>query len=149
MLRMNILVSACLLGVNCRYNGTGISHESVQKLSNSHHLIPVCPEILGGLGIPRLPAEIIDGNVISINREDVTDNYKKGAEETLKLAKLFNCKLAVLKERSPSCGCGTVYDGSFKGILTEGDGVTAALLMENGIKVIGESQVISYFGVRL
>ncbi|NLH01038.1 MAG: DUF523 domain-containing protein [Clostridiales bacterium] len=142
---MNILVSACLLNVNCRYNGTGILHSSVLKLMASHQLIPVCPELFGGLCTPRPPAEIIEGRVVNIAGNDVTEAYEKGAEETLKLAKLFNCKLAVLKERSPSCGHGTIYDGSFTATLTEGNGITADLLIKNGIEVIGESEVLDYF----
>ena len=146
---MNILVSACLLDVHCRYDGSGMLHNSVANLPNSHHLIPVCPEILGGLGIPRPPAEIKEGRVVSFTGADITENYVIGAEETLKLAKLFNCKLAILKERSPSCGSGTIYDGSFTGILTDGNGITAELLRQNGIEVIGESKIIDYFGLKL
>ena len=146
---MNILVSACLLNVHSRYDGSGMLHSSVANLLSSHQLIPVCPELFGGLGIPRPPAEISDGSVINFNGEDITENYEKGAEETLKLAKLFNCKLAILKERSPSCGSGTIYDGSFTGVLTEGNGITAKLLMKNGIEVIGESKIIDYFGLKL
>lgn len=144
---MNILVSACLLNVQCRYDGSGMLHSSVEKLMSAHHLIPVCPEIFGGLGIPRPPAELKDDRVISYIGEDITDNYKIGAEETLKLAKLYNCKLAILKERSPSCGFGAVYDGSFTGIKIEGNGMTAKLLSENGIEVIGETKISDYFGI--
>ena len=135
---MNILVSACLLDVKCRYDGSGMLNSEVEAILASHHLIPVCPEILGGLGIPRSPAELKDNRIISIKGKDFTDNYINGAEETLKLAKLYNCKLAILKERSPSCGFGSVYDGSFTKKLIAGYGITAELLFKNGIEVIGE-----------
>ena len=138
---MNILISACLLGVNCRYDGTGIFIEQLHALKKKYHLIPVCPEIFGGLKTPRDPAEIILDKVITKNGEDVTENYKKGANETLKLAKFYDCKLAILKERSPSCGYGKIYDGTFSGMLIDGNGVTAELLIENGITVMGESQI--------
>ena len=146
---MNILVSACLLNVHCRYDGSGILHSAVNKLLNSHHLIPVCSEVFGGLSIPRLPAEIVNGHVMTFSGEDVTENYNRGAAEALMLAKLYNCKLAILKERSPSCGSGTIYDGSFKGVLIEGNGITADLLRANGVEVIGESQILDYFRIKL
>ena len=111
---MNILVSACLLGVECRYNGRGVLIPQAEELLSRHHLIPVCPEILGGLATPRIPAERVG---------------------------LYGCQAAILKERSPSCGSGQVYDGTFTGTLTEGDGVCAACLKEHGIRVYGESQV--------
>lgn len=141
---MNILVSACLLGINCRYDGSGFLNSELKTLLDSHCVIPICPEIYGGLSTPRPQAEISNGKVLSISGEDVTDKFYKGAEETLKLAKLFGCKLAILKERSPSCGCGTIYDGSFSGTLVSGNGITAELLMRNGIKVIGESAAAAY-----
>lgn len=138
---MNILVSACLLGVECRYNGRGVLEPQVKALLERHHLIPVCPEIMGGLATPRTPAERKDGRVITRDGEDVTSAYEKGAVEALKLAQLFGCRAAILKERSPSCGSGRIYDGTFTGKLTEGEGVCAGLLGEHGIKVYGESQI--------
>lgn len=104
-------------------------------------MIPVCPEILGGLPTPRVPAEKIDGKVKTEDGIDVTEKYIKGAEEAVHLAKLFGCKFAVMKERSPACGSGKVYDGSFSNILTDGYGVTAELFTKNGIKVFGESEI--------
>ncbi len=136
---MKILVSACLLGVSCRYDGTGEMREEVKELMEHHHLIPVCPEILGGLKTPRCPAERRGDRVVTKDGEDVTESYRRGAEETLKLAKLFGCSGAILKERSPSCGCGKIYDGTFTKTLTEGDGVTAQLLKAQGIPVLGDS----------
>ncbi len=138
---MNILVSACLLGVQCRYDGTGALAEGIKKLMEEHTLIPVCPEIMGGLATPRDPAERSGDKVVTKDGADVTENYQKGAMETLKLAKLYQCSCAVLKERSPSCGCGRIYDGSFSRKLVDGNGMTAELLLENGIQVKGESQI--------
>lgn len=138
---MNILVSACLLGVQCRYDGTGALTEGIKKLMEEHTLIPVCPEIMGGLATPRDSAERSGDKVVTKDGSDVTENYQKGAMETLKLAKLYHCSCAVLKERSPSCGCGRIYDGSFGRKLVDGNGMTAELLLENGIQVKGESQI--------
>ena len=106
-----------------------------------HTLIPVCPEILGGLATPRDPAERVGDRVLTKHGADVTDNYQKGAEEALRLARLYECTCAILKERSPSCGCGRIYDGTFSRTLTEGDGITAQLLKAHGIQVKGESQL--------
>lgn len=138
---MNILISACLLGVNCRYDGGGKLIEEIDKLKEKYNLIPVCPEVYGGLQTPREPAEIIDGKVINREGKDITENFIKGANETLHLAKLYNCKYAILKERSPSCGFGQVYDGTFSGNLVKGNGITAELLSKNYIKIIGESEI--------
>lgn len=137
----NILVSACLLGVACRYDGKGKPNEAVIALKEKYNLIPVCPEIMGGLPTPRLPSEIRGETVIMENGEDVTDKYSKGAEETLRLARLFGCGKAVLKEKSPSCGSGRIYDGTFSKTLTEGNGVTAGMLLANGIRVAGETEI--------
>lgn len=138
---MNILISACLLGVNCRYNGTGGLREELPKLMAKHCLIPICPEQLGGLPTPRPPAECRDGRVITDEGSDVTDAFQRGASEALKLARLYSCRYAILKERSPSCGTGRIYDGTFSGVLAEGDGITAALLKSYGIRVFGESEI--------
>ena len=138
---MNILVSACLLGVECRYDGRGVLMSQAEELLSRHHLIPVCPEIMGGLATPRTPAERTGSGVVTRDGEDVTAAYEKGAWEVLKLAQLYGCQAAILKERSPSCGSGQVYDGTFTGTLTKGDGVCAACLKEHGIRVYGESQV--------
>ena len=138
---MNILVSACLLGVECRYNGKGVLEPEIEALLHTHHLIPVCPEIMGGLATPRTPAERIQGRVVTRDGEDVTMAYQKGAEAALKLAQLYGCRAAILKERSPSCGRGQIYDGTFTGRLIPGDGVCAGLLEQHGIKVYGESRI--------
>jgi uncharacterized protein YbbK (DUF523 family) len=138
---MNILVSACLLGINVRYDGKSKLVEKIKILSKEHNLIPICPEIYGGMTTPREPSEKIGDSIISKTGEDVTDKFVKGAEETLKLAKFFDCKYAILKERSPSCGYGKIYDGTFSGKLVDGNGLTADLLAKNGIKIIGESEL--------
>lgn len=138
---MNILVSACLLGVECRYNGKGVLSPEVRELMGSHHLIPVCPEIMGGLATPRTPAERSGERVVARDGEDVTAAYERGAAQVLALARLYGCRAAILKERSPSCGSGQIYDGTFSGRLVQGEGVCAWLLKENGIKVYGESRV--------
>lgn len=138
---MNILVSACLLGVHCRYDGNGGLQEEIKELSKKHNLIPVCPEIYGGLATPRNPAERIGERIITKLGEDVTIQYIKGAEEVLALCKLYDCHYAILKERSPSCGFGKIYDGTFSGRLIEGNGVTAQLLAEHGVTVFGESRI--------
>ena len=138
-----ILVSACLLGICCRYDGRGNPNDAVLSLLNRDDitLIPVCPEQLGGLSTPRIPSERRGERVVNRAGEDVTSQFIRGAEEALRIAKLYGCQVAVLKERSPSCGCGRIYDGNFSGKLTDGDGVTAELLRREGIKVYGESQV--------
>ncbi|MBR2972528.1 MAG: DUF523 domain-containing protein [Clostridia bacterium] len=137
----NILVSACLLGIGCRYDGKHKANPEVLKLKERYNLIPVCPEIFGGLPTPRVPSERIGDKVMMKDGRDVTENYQKGAEEALELCRIYNIKTAILKERSPSCGKGFVYDGTFTGVLTERDGVTAELLLSAGIRVIGESEI--------
>ena len=137
---MTILVSACLLGCPCRYDGTAKADPRVLALMERHTLIPVCPEQLGGLPTPRLPSERREGGVFDRGGKDVTAQYRQGAEEVLRLARLYGCTHAVLKERSPSCGSGQIYDGSFSYVLVPGSGVAAELLAQNGITVLGESQ---------
>jgi len=135
------LCSACLLGVNCRYDGKNALNTRVVELLEKETLIPVCPEQLGGLPTPREPAEIVGKRVITKSGKDVTENFMRGARETLKIAKLFDVKEAVLKQGSPSCGCGRIYDGTFSGRTVRGDGVTAALLKRHGIKVVTEEDL--------
>ena len=137
---MKILVSACLLGVRCRYDGKSKPHPAVERLLEQHTLIPVCGEIFGGLPTPRVSAERQGERVVNADGRDVTAAYRRGAEEVLRLAERYGCKAAILKERSPSCGSGRIYDGTFTGTLTDGWGVTAELLRDHGICVIGESE---------
>lgn len=146
---MNILISACLLGVNCKYSGGSNKADELLKHMGDAAFIPVCPEQLGGLSTPRLPAEIAEnGDYIEIldnQGKNVTSQFMAGAEEVLKIAKLYDCKYAILKERSPSCGSSEVYDGSFQGRVRSGRGVTAALLEKNGIKVYSEENFDKLF----
>ena len=135
-----ILVSACLLGEPCRYDGKSKPCPAVLSLRSTHRLIPVCPEVAGGLPTPRTPSEIVGDRVLMRDGRDVTEEYQKGAREALALALTHECDTAILKERSPSCGCGRIYDGTFSGTLKNGNGITAALLLENGIRVLGESE---------
>lgn len=135
----NIIVSSCLLGKNCKYNGGNNSNEMVKKLSDNYNLIEVCPEVMGGLPIPRFPSEIKNGKVINNQGEDVSKNYLIGAEKTLEIAINNNVKYAILKENSPSCGFGIIYDGSFNHKKIRGNGVTADLLYKNGIVILNEN----------
>lgn len=134
-----ILVSACLAGLRCKWNLESVEHPAVSRLFRGGLAIPVCPEQLGGLSTPREPSEIRDGRVYAKGGRDVTEEYARGAEETLSIAKAFACRSAILKSRSPSCGCGRVYDGTFSGRLVPGDGVAAAMLKAHGIAVYDES----------
>ena len=145
---MKMLVSACLLGEPCRYDGKSKPCEAVLQLRERYTLIPVCPEVMGGLPTPRIPSECqADGTVRNRGGEDVTAAYRKGAEAVLSVAKENGCSVAILKERSPACGKGRIYDGTFSKTLTDGNGVCAELLLRNGIRVIGESELHTEFGV--
>lgn len=145
------LCSACLLGINCRYDGQSKPDRKVLELAKKEVLIPVCPEQLGGQPTPRFNSEIQGGDgknvlegtakVREINGNDITVHFIRGAEETLKIAQLFVVKEAILKQKSPSCGCGKIYDGTFSGKLIDGDGVTTALLKKQGLKVITEEEL--------
>lgn len=137
----HLLISACLLGLRCRYDGESRPIMQMVALMEQYHLVPICPEQLGGLPTPRDPAERQGSTVRTRAGADVSEQYSRGAQQALHLARLYGCKAAILKERSPSCGSGEIYDGSFTGRLTDGDGVTAALLKENGIAVYGESEI--------
>lgn len=133
------LVSACLLGINCKYNGKNNLSAKVLKLKeNGEILIPVCPEQLGGLETPRSRVELLGNEArVKVNEQHgvrvVTSSLNKGAREVLKIAELYGIKEAILKQRSPSCGSGKIYDGNFSGTVIKGDGITTALLKQNGI----------------
>ena len=135
-----ILVSACLVGLNCKYNGGNNYNEEVFNLVKDGKAIPVCPEQLGGLKTPRAPAEIkvIDGKKRVINNEgiDVTEQFEKGAEEVLKLVERLDITKAILQARSPSCGVGKIYSGNFDGELVDGNGILVDLLLKNGVEVV-------------
>ncbi len=148
MKKNRILISACLLGINCRYDNEIRPCSKIIQLTDKFLCIPVCPEQSGGLSTPRIPSYILKGNgfdvlagkgkVITFKGKDVTDNFLLGAQEALKIAQLTGCTQAVLKERSPSCGVKYIYN---KDILVEGCGVTTALLMKNGFTVRSEQDV--------
>jgi len=132
------IVSACLAGINCNYKGESKPNEKIIELVKKGEAIPVCPEQLGGLPTPRMAAEQKEDKVLTKDGKDVTQAFVKGANEVLRIANMYNCKEAILKARSPSCGCGQIYDGTFSGELIDGDGITAALLKRNVIKVYSE-----------
>lgn len=135
------ICSACLLGIKCRWDGKSNFNKKLVRLAKKYILIPVCPEQLGGLSTPREPAEKRGGKFFTKSGKDVTKNYIKGANEVLKIAKLFNVKEAILKQKSPACGCGEIYDGSFRNRLIKGDGIVAKVLKKHKIKVITEKDL--------
>ena len=135
------LVSACLLGVNCRWDGGSKSNEKVIKLLGEDDLIYVCPEQLGGLRTPRIPSEQLMGDVYNKRGEDVTEQFIRGAFQTLAIAKMYGATEFIGAKNSPSCGVGDVYDGTFTNKLTKGDGITTKVLRMHGIKVISEGEL--------
>lgn len=135
------IVSACLAGVNCRFDGKSRPNEKIMQLVKKGKAIPVCPEQLAGLTTPRENSEIRSGKVFSVSGKDETAQIKRGAEETLKIARLVGATEAIFKARSPSCGKGKIYDGSFSGKLVKGNGITTELLLKNGIKVLTEEEI--------
>ncbi len=137
---MKILVSACLLGCPCRYDGKSKPCGRVLALMEAHTLVPVCPEQLGGLSTPRPPAEHREGGVFTCGGADVSQQYLRGGREAARLAKLFGCDCAILKARSPACGKGQIYDGTFSGTLTAGHGTAARALLDSGIPVYTEEE---------
>ena len=136
-----IIVSACLLGCECRYDGKKKPHQQVIDLSEKHALIPICPEQMGGLPTPRIPSEVRGDKVINSEGKDVTNEYHKGATMALNIAKLNAAKIAILKAKSPSCGKGKIYDGTFSSQLIDGNGITVRLFLENGIEVYTENEI--------
>lgn len=133
---MKIAVSACLLGINYKYNGGNNYSEKLEKLLKKHEIIPICPEVLGGLSIPRDPSEIVNGEVLTDKGKSVDKEFRNGAKKALEIVKESGAELVVLQPRSPSCGLGEIYDGSFTGRLVDGDGVFVKLLKDDGIKVV-------------
>jgi uncharacterized protein YbbK (DUF523 family) len=137
-----VLVSACLLGVRCNHEGGDNRSDAVVELGATHRLVPVCPETAGGLATPRPRAErAADGRVSTEDGDDVTGAFERGAAHAVRLALAVGATRAVLKARSPSCGCGRVYDGSFSRVLTDGDGVTAERLKAAGVEVVTEESL--------
>ena len=141
---MKILVSACLLGKNCKYNGGNNLNQSGLDCIEGHEVIGVCPEQLGGLSTPRLPAEIVDGVVTNKEGVSVDNEFRKGAQEALAVALENKVDLAILQSRSPSCGVKEIYDGSFSGKKIKGQGVFAKLLSARGIKVLDAEDVAEH-----
>lgn len=139
-MKEKLLVSACLLGTPCRYDGEAKGSEAVRALAEEFEFIPVCPEVLGGLPTPRTPSERQGERVVMRDGRDVTVEYRRGAALAVDIAVREGVRAAVLKERSPSCGSGEIYDGSFTGARTAGDGVTAEALRARGIPVFGETE---------
>lgn len=139
-MKEKLLVSACLVGENCKYSGGNNYSPAVAALGERYELIPVCPEQLGGLPTPRTPSERVGDKVLTRDGRDVTDAFRRGAEKVLEIALAQGITRAVLQERSPSCGWGRIYDGTFTGTLIPGEGVTAQLLRAHGITVYGGSQ---------
>ncbi|MEN6460797.1 MAG: DUF523 domain-containing protein [Syntrophomonas sp.] len=149
---MSTLISACLTGVNCKYNGGNNLHPAFAALLKTGIVVPICPEQLGGLSTPRISSEIVGGTgldvlegrarVITRDNQDVTEIYIKGAYETLNIARKCLADLVILKNCSPSCGEGKIYDGTFTRRIVPGDGVTAALLKDNGITVISDEDFL-------
>lgn len=135
------IVSACLAGLKCAYDGQDRAHSKVIELVKKGEAIPVCPEQLGGLPTPRIPSERSNNKVINREGIDVTENFEKGAQEALKLTRMARCESAIVKSRSPSCGHGKIYDGTFSGKLIQGNGIFADLLLEEGIEIITEEEL--------
>ena len=138
---MKILVSSCLLGENCRYKGDNCRNEKVLALKGEHELIGMCPEVMGGLSTPRALSERVGDKVISSEGKDVTENYRAGAEAALEIAKKEKVDYCIFKAKSPSCGCGKIYDGTFSGKLVEGNGVTSELFLKNGFSIKTEESL--------
>ena len=141
---MKIGVSSCLLGINCKYNGRSNINEGIIKLKEKYELVPICPEVLGGLPTPRIPSEIIKDKVINKEGMDVTKNYNDGANKALQILKDNNIDIVILKSKSPSCGRDKIYDGTFSHTLINGQGVSAKLFSENNITIYDENDYMLY-----
>lgn len=136
-----ILISACLLGQMCRYDGKSNYIPGIEKLSKKYYFVPVCPEVFGMLDVPREPSEIVGDRVVNRKGKDVTKNFKLGAKDAYFTAKLHGCKIAILKDGSPSCGSTYIHDGTFSDTKIEGKGITTQLLEKKGIKVYTENDI--------
>lgn len=142
---MKIMVSACLLGENCKYNGGNNLSEKVMRFIEGHEVIPVCPEVMGGLPTPRVPSEIVNGVVMMADGRSVDEEFRKGAQIGLEIAKENNVDLVILQSRSPSCGVKQIYDGTFSGNKIEDQGVFAKLLTENGFRIVDVEDIQSIY----
>ena len=143
---MKIVVSACLLGESCKYNGKNNYNENIVEFVRGHEVTAVCPEVLGGLAVPRQPAEIVNGIVMTREGVSVDKEFREGAAKALKETLDEGAELAILQSRSPSCGCRQIYDGSFGGKLIEGQGIFARMLEEAGIKTVDAEEIAKTFG---
>ena len=145
-MKPKIIISACLLGENVKYNGQNnlIRSPLLEQWMEEGLLVPLCPEVLGGLSVPRSVCEMVQGThtVISKESKDVTAAFDRGAHEALKMAQSEGVVMAILKARSSSCGTGLIYDGTFSGVLIEGSGITSAVLQESGIAVFHEDELL-------
>lgn len=139
--RVKVLVSACLAGERCRFDGAARTCAGIDEIAEFAELVPICPEVLGGLPVPRKPSEILGSRVVTCDGADVTEAFQRGAERAVRRALGEGCRFAVLKERSPSCGSKAVYDGTFSSVLVQGSGFAAAALERAGIRVYGESDL--------
>ena len=138
---MKIMVSACLLGENCKYNSGNNKSEELLRLLSGHRVIPVCPEVLGGLPVPRIPAEIVKGTVTNREGISVDSRFRRGAEKALRIAEKEQPDCIILQSRSPSCGVKQRYDGTFSGALIKGMGVTAEVLIKHGFQVVDVEEI--------
>lgn len=138
---MKIAVSACLLGHNCKYNGGNNRSQKVLHFIEGHEVIPICPEVAGGLPIPRIPVELQNGRAINANGEDVTDFFQTGVEKTMARLAEEHIDLAILQPRSPSCGCKQIYNGTFSKTLIDGKGMFAQALAEAGIPMMDATEI--------
>lgn len=141
---MNILISACLLGVKCRYDGKSKEYPQIKLLKDKHNLIPICPEVMGGRPTPRVVTEIQNGKAIDKDGIDQTKAFINGAIKSLEIAKEYGCTVAVLKSKSPSCGFGEIYDGTFSGTLVTGNGIAAAFFKESKISILNENNFMNF-----
>ena len=140
-MKKKILVSSCLLGEKCRYNGSGEEDSYVLEYIKNMKVYSICPEVMGGMSTPRTPCEIYKDRVVSKDGKDKTAYFEKGATMVVDLAKQEEIDLAIFKSRSPSCGCGQIYDGTFRGVLIQGDGICVRKLKKNGIRVINNEEL--------
>ena len=140
---MKVMVSACLLGENCKYNGGNNLNPELLRLLSGHTVIPVCPEVLGGLPVPRIPAEIVDGTVINREGVSVDAAFRRGAGKALEIAAAEQPDLVILQPRSPSCGAGQIYDGTFSGTLVRGKGVFAEMAVNAGFRVMDAEDALA------
>ena len=142
---MKILVSACLLGENCKYNGGSNYNAAVAEFVKGKEVLAICPEMMAGMGCPRMPIEIVDGVLMDRDGNNMDAAMRKAVADAMELIRKEDIQCAVLQSRSPTCGVNQVYDGSFSGKLVDGSGITANILMRNGFVVYGEDELVKIF----